>query len=564
MNKYLKYAPFYHCYIILQITRQDAEWYKEKCTLDNSHGQTTTSIYILTQDKFEKIANGVFENTYGSPLVQQQIVPEKVIMLVGATGKGKSTLINRMINHIFGVKYCDEFRFQLVVEKEISQIDSQTKDITKYVMYLSKPSPLKLIIIDTPGFGDTAGRQEDRIKVEKIKNLFKSGTIVCIDAICFVANYNEPRLTDYHSYVFATIANVFGNDVEGNIFIMTTFCDGTYSNNKFIKPAPTLEAIMAADIPFKASFPFNNKDIYTKPGDEIDSLHWKTSRISFELFFECLDQTIPVSLQLSRDILEKQHNIIHAQLPNFVRKLKDSIHTIDEHKENLKGIEMELKNPGKDFTYEVKIEELVMEDIEEPNIFCTKCERCESICHYPCTLKKDCDLWWCHTMSWFNLRFEVYCTVCQCSWKNHKRVNKRPVRRTVKEIRTNEDLKQIYLNHKGDEKLGLMKSCENKMVSAYGDLLKDLRSIQECIDFINNKCLSKHLTTLEQYINDIIDKEKKFEEDGYLKRIKALRNLITYSKQANEKNMNEYEAFNQSSDEEKLQQAMQVLQGNEM
>ena len=39
-------------------------------------------------------------------------------MMVGATGQGKSTLINRMINHIFGVKYTDDVRYKLVAEEK--------------------------------------------------------------------------------------------------------------------------------------------------------------------------------------------------------------------------------------------------------------------------------------------------------------------------------------------------------------------------------------------------------------------------------------------------------------
>ena len=483
-------------------------------------------------------------------------------MLVGATGKGKSTLINRMINHIFGVNYSDNFRFQLVVEKKTPQIKSQTKDITKYVIYLSTPSPLKLIIIDTPGIGDTAGRQEDQIKVDKIKNLFTSDTIVYIDAICFVVNYNEQRLTAYYEYVSDTIVSLFSDDVKENIFILTTFCDSNYSGDKFIKLAPALEAINAKGIPFRASFPFNNKDIYIKPGDKVDSVYWKTSMISFELFFNQLDQTTQVSLKFSRKVLQEQRNIIHAQLPNFERKLKVCIHTIDEHKENLKGIEVYLKNPGKEF--KVIIEETVMEDIKEPSVSCTHCAKCDSICHYPCSIKKDSDLWWCYAMSWFNLRFEIYCSVCQCSWKDHRCSDKRPVHRTFERIRTYEYLKKNYLENEENEKLGLIKSCENKIIAAYDGLLKELKGIQECIDFINDKCLSKNPTTLEQYISDIRDKEKRLEEDGYLKRIKVLKNLITCIKEANEKDINMYEPFKESSDEEKLQQAIQVLQGNEM
>lgn len=40
--------------------------------------------------------------------------PDKTIMLVGATGSGKSTLIDGFANYLFGVNWEDNFRFTLV------------------------------------------------------------------------------------------------------------------------------------------------------------------------------------------------------------------------------------------------------------------------------------------------------------------------------------------------------------------------------------------------------------------------------------------------------------------
>ena len=535
--------------------------YKEICKLNDNpgdpddYGRDKALVYRLIPDSKVEITQGISEQIYGSKLVQQkELLPEKAIILVGTTGLGKSTLINRMINHIFGVKCHDEFRFQLVVEAESSQTQSQTKDITKYIVYKSHLL-FKLIIIDTPGFGDTAGKQEDRMTVEKIKNLFKSKTVVSIDAICFVANYNDQRLTSLCSYVFSSIAHIFGADVKRNVFIMATYCDSAYDAKRYIKPAPTLKCIKKAGVPFECSFPFSNTDIYIKPELKIDSDHWETSAISFELFFEELDKILPVSLNLSRDILERQHIILHAQLPDFVRKLKSSIHIIHEHKQNLKAIEEDLKHPNeKSFKRRVSVEREVMQNIEEPNIFCTRCERCDKVCHYPCDIKKDTDLYWCETISWFNLDFYFYCTVCpnKCSWKHHKRYRQRPVHKTFIEVRTDQYLKQKYMQDKGHEKDSLMNACEEKIISAYGDLLKDLDSIQECINFINTQCLCSIPTTLEDYMNDMIENEKIVKEDGYLKRIIFLEHLIIMMRKTDI-----FEDYKQGSKEDRLHQAKQ-------
>lgn len=43
---------------------------------------------------------------------------EKNIMLVGATGSGKSTLVDGIVNYIMGVSFDDPFRFRIVTLEE--------------------------------------------------------------------------------------------------------------------------------------------------------------------------------------------------------------------------------------------------------------------------------------------------------------------------------------------------------------------------------------------------------------------------------------------------------------
>lgn len=47
-------------------------------------------------------------------------------MLVGATGSGKSTLVDGIVNYVLGVRFNDPFRFTLVqLEEEENKVENQ-------------------------------------------------------------------------------------------------------------------------------------------------------------------------------------------------------------------------------------------------------------------------------------------------------------------------------------------------------------------------------------------------------------------------------------------------------
>ena len=56
---------------------------------------------------------------------------QRVVMVVGATGAGKTTLINGMANYLFGVEWKDNFRFKLVADDEEGGKDQAVNDYNK-------------------------------------------------------------------------------------------------------------------------------------------------------------------------------------------------------------------------------------------------------------------------------------------------------------------------------------------------------------------------------------------------------------------------------------------------
>lgn len=101
----------------------------------------------------------------------------RTILLMGATGSGKTTLINSMVNYILDVEWDDPFRFVLIREEDTSsnQAHSQTSSVTAYELHYEAGFrvPYSLIIVDTPGYGDTKGVTRDHQITEIIQQFFK-------------------------------------------------------------------------------------------------------------------------------------------------------------------------------------------------------------------------------------------------------------------------------------------------------------------------------------------------------------------------------------------------------
>ncbi len=147
----------------------------------------------------------------------------RTIMMIGKTGHGKTTLINSMMNYLYGVKLSHPFRYRLIKEKKVEDGESSTPKLQSY--YIQPPGiPYGLTIIDTPGFSDTKGFSRDKQLIRDIKELFEN-RMETIDAVCFVLNSSLPRLTDDMRFVIDSVLGLFGKDISENIILLMTFCD---------------------------------------------------------------------------------------------------------------------------------------------------------------------------------------------------------------------------------------------------------------------------------------------------------------------------------------------------
>ncbi|NEQ41111.1 MAG: hypothetical protein F6K40_34850 [Okeania sp. SIO3I5] len=183
----------------------------ESQIIESSDPEKFSPVYELPlKEEMKDTEKMLSKRHVGQPIFPQPL--EKVLMLVGATGTGKSTLINGMVNYLLGVEWKDDFRFKLITDEGgQSQAHSHTKLITAYTIHKVEGFlvPYTLTIVDTPGFGDTRGLKGDKFITNQIREFFSMPNgISHIDCIGFVTPSSLARLTPTQKYIFDAILSI--------------------------------------------------------------------------------------------------------------------------------------------------------------------------------------------------------------------------------------------------------------------------------------------------------------------------------------------------------------------
>ena len=464
-------------------------------------------------------------------------VPHKVLMLVGATGAGKTALINGIANYILGVQWDDDFRFKLIDEPTLqdhSPSKSQTSCITAYT-YKEEGSPLPytLTVIDTPGFGarDTAGLERDKYIVSQIKELFSIPGDEGIDqlhGIGFVTQGPLARLTPTQRYVFDAILSVFGKDVADNIFLMITFADG-------MKP-PVLDTVKAAGVPYKAFFKFNNSALFASKSadDKLIRMFWKMGTESFDEFFKQLLKAKPQSLQQTREVIQGRDKL-ETIIQNLQPQIQAGLLKVDElrqEKQILKKHEADILS-NKDFTYRVQVTKQRYV-ILSSGTYTTNCLVCNYTCHANCPYPDNDDKYKCTAMSVGRGTESARCGVCpgKCSWKRHKDSSYRFEYYTKSVTKTSDDLKKKYesaMNSK-DKTEEVINTLRKELDALTTAVLHKKDQARTCIEHLQQIALKPdHLTEVE-YIDCLIESEKREAKDRWLEHVQALEGVRKQAK----------------------------------
>ena len=451
-------------------------------------------------------------------------VSSKVLIMLGQTGAGKSTLINAIVNYIFDIKWEDSYRFVLIPESKI-QTQSQTQWITAYTFHLMQGSKItfNLTIIDTPGFGDTQGLERDKKLVDQIRALFsnpKKYGFDHLDGIALAVKAHDTRLTQTQLYIFNAVMSLFGKDVANNIFIMATHADGG--------KAKVFEALHEAGIPCDKKFVFNNSALFTPlcQANPLSKMFWKMGVKSIQEFVVEFQKMESQSLVLTKQVL-KDRKQLEVSIEGLQQNISEGIIKLNSLRQEKKALRehKECIDASKNWEYTVVVPKQRLVNLP-PGEYVTNCLLCNRTCHHPCTINVDNEKHLCAAMKPQNDPVNAACTICpgKCHWEKHKNNPYKFETYVVNEKRTFDDLKKRYdVAVQGKEaKVQVIDKIASETLQIERKVFSYIAEAHSCIQNLDKIALKPNPLSQVQYIELLIEAEKSNPQPGWDGRVQQL------------------------------------------
>ena len=485
----------------------------------NEKGKT---MFLLKHNETKPRGEYVAEKDFGDPTSFSDKTKEKIILLVGETGTGKTTWINAFVNFLFGVTREDPFRFKLIQEgDEDLQTESKTQCVTIYRLRHQEGMAVNydIILVDTPGFGDTRGIGRDTHIETEIHALFgrKNGYLEYINAVAFVMPVNNQRLTHTMKYILDSIMSLFGKDLNENLILL-----GTHGT---AKPKKAIEALKGHNIQIKKSYHFENAEVLkTKcPNDTKGGKNtiWATTMKMFKELTTDLDGMSRKSVSQTQDVLDERERIkIHVA--RLQMHINDGIKALEQFKKEQDYLQEKDNGTNYNTTASIPYSEIIHIQDDDRQLH-NNCKRCKVTCHVGC-LESDSE----HCIAFERRTDEASCMTCinKCPWRFHSLQPFKIEHIVVQRLANEDHIGNRYLpTGKTITRKELCEKLKNDFEAASCRVKASISEIDQALKKLDKIALLSWPKSQIDYIDKLIVNENQQMQEGYRNRLELLREL---------------------------------------
>ena len=459
------------------------------------------------------------------------------ILLIGETGSGKTSFLNLICNYNLvqtlgfqaGVKEFHAFH-KMEFESDSSKMESKTNNATMYNIEIgSWPVGVR---IDTPGFGDSRGMEEDKKHVGKIIEALEDETY--INCVCLVINGRAARMSGSLKYVLSEVTSILPKTVVKNVIVVFT---NTTSLLHLSFDIPELKKYFGCEITHNFCIE-NPYCLFEKAKENPRGLTMDMIAEGLKDEFEKTTRSLEKMFTQIKEF-EQVHTNDFMVLYNKKQEVEKTVLITLVEYNNQMELEKKLAKEtekliaailSKSFHegFESEVERFIVESTSHHNTICGA-PGCYSNCHINCSLDKLFD------KETFKNCVGIWCHTCGHSYRDHYHTE--VIFKRVKEKRIDKDTKAKYDAAKfEEEKSRIAKTnLENQKVECEQEKKRLSEKLVEAIEEFQKLGVSRsYLILLENQLY-LIEQYLKAEVDNkdYLEKTKKhLKNKIAVVKES--------------------------------
>ncbi|KAK1775417.1 hypothetical protein QBC45DRAFT_335358 [Copromyces sp. CBS 386.78] len=425
-----------------------------------------------------------------------------VAVFTGPSGAGKSTQINAFVSYLLGGEVDDPARVLLIDDRKFKQSASVTQLVTCFRIRPFAPvfENKTLMIVDTPGYGDSRGVERDAFVTAAMAEFFD--TVSHVNSVIFVCKANDARTTILEpvaTYVFS----LFAKDVRKCLRTLYTFSDGG--------------KVLAHDTLEGLQWPVENGEVQVNnsafgldlKGGEVDRKirsQWIDSIMGQFRLQEMLVKMTPVPTAGSAEVTKKRMQLEEkCQLAE--RKIMKTANDAQLIIAQLKTLALAI-GAAPDQKIAHKYTETSKKDVPSGK-HTTLCTTCNYTCHEICGLSNDSGKYYCTAMN------NGECTMCpnKCNWTEHHNATFIIVAEEKTEYITPQELIDTW-NKANNTQEGALVGLLDEYLSAQKILRDDILYLADLNDRLKETALMHDPSGLINYVDLLITSAKAGVKEG--------------------------------------------------